>query len=137
MSASAIVMMLGLLTGAASARDAMVVPADPAPPAAPRQPHRLRLVVEDAAGRPIPHATVSFPFEDDTVHPVNTVTGAAWWDAVYRGPKEVIPFRRGQVHAVDVHAEGYECQHRTVRLQRRRTHLVVTLLPAGATLDAG
>jgi len=136
-SASAIVMMVGLLTGAASARDAMVVPADPAPPAAPRRPHRLRLVVEDAAGQPIPHATVVFPFEDDMVYPVNTVTGEAWWDAVYRGPKEVIHFRSGQVHSVEIHAEGYESQHRTVRLQKRHTQLVVTLLPAGVPLDAG
>jgi hypothetical protein len=96
-----------------------------------RRPATITLQVQTPSGAPIPHARFRFPVEGDAVRTVNELTGVAPTADVYLEDGTEVPIEKGQVYAVEVTASGYAPQSRTVMVDRRRTTVVVTMLPEG------
>ena len=96
-----------------------------------RRPTTITLQVQTPAGAPIPHARFRFPVEGDFTRAVNELTGVAPTTDVYLEDGTEVSIEKGQVYAVEVTASGYEAQSRTVMVDRRRTMVVVTMLPEG------
>ena len=91
----------------------------------------IELHVQDAAGAPIRHATFRFPVEGASPHIVNDYTGKATLTELYDPDGGPILLRKGQVYAIELMADGYAPQQTTLRLDRRKTRVVYTLLETG------
>ena len=96
------------------------------------RPHTIAIQVQDASGAPIGHARVLFPIEDDVDHAVNDYTGAVEVTALYPPDKSEVLVRRSQVYAIEVTAKGYAPLQTTVRVDRRKTRVIYTLLETGS-----
>lgn len=100
--------------------------------AAEPRPHTIAIQVQDASGAPIGHARVLFPIEDDTDRAVNDYTGRVEVTGLYPPDNSEVLVRRGQVYALEVTADGYAPLQTTVRVDRRKTRVVYTLLETGS-----
>jgi hypothetical protein len=100
--------------------------------AAEPRPHTIAIQVQDVSGAPIGHARVLFPVEGDFDHAVNDYTGVAKVTALYPPDNQEVLVRRGQVYAIEVTADGYAPQQTTVRVDRRKTQVIYTLLETGS-----
>ena len=101
-----------------------------------QRPHKLELHVQDVSGEPIGHATLRFAVEGDMFHGVNDVIGRASYTHLYTEQNEELVLRKGQVYAIEVTADGYSSLQTTVRLDRRNTRVVYTLLEEGVPAAA-
>ena len=99
---------------------------------------KLTIRVVDAADTPITNAIVSFPYEIDLKHPVNTVTGTMSLGYIYgeKGDDEEFALLKGAVIEVHIEADGYNTQSRTVHMKKKRTAIDVIMLPIDTVVKA-
>jgi hypothetical protein len=97
----------------------------------------LEVVVVDAAGAPIPTATVRFSDELEN-HRVNTMTGRWRGTVRYLPDGTVAAFNRDDLVAFEVFAPGYDRRTLQYRVGRKRNEVRVPLAPLQlvATSDA-